>query len=203
MTGRPRFTRQVILLSLLSVAWTSSRTANPAASGAATTGLAAWDSVYAVLISPRCLDCHTAGDYPQQGDERRRHFANVVRGRDGHGVPGLTCAGCHQRHNADATGVPGAPGWHLAPLSMRWQDERDQPLSSGEVCRAVTDRAGNHGLDGSALLRHHAEDSLVRWAWQPGRRPGGARRTLPPLSHDQFVAATRTWVTAGTPCPTP
>src|SRR5688500_14188310 len=53
-------------------------------------GLAAWERVYSVLISPRCINCHTATNYPQQGDDRRRHFANVVRGgEEGQGVPGL------------------------------------------------------------------------------------------------------------------
>src|ERR1044071_1548068 len=69
-------------------------------------GLAAWQQVYSVLISPRCINCHTATNYPQQGDDRHRHFANVVRGGDeGQGVPGLQCVGCHQTQNADSTGV--------------------------------------------------------------------------------------------------
>ena len=164
-------------------------------------GLAAWEEVYSVLIHPRCINCHTATNYPQQGDNRERHFANVVRGPEGKGVPGLNCASCHQQSNADSTGVPGNPNWHLAPLSMKWQDLNDNPLSSAAVCRAVTDRSKNHNLDGPGLLKHHAEDSLVLWAWNPGRRPDGSMRTLPPLSHEQFAAATRRWVEAGTPCP--
>src|SRR5215208_1523272 len=72
-------------------------------------GLAAWDQVYSVLISPRCINCHTATNYAQQGDDRHRHFANVIRGPEGKGVPALTCIGCHQEHNADSTGVPGGP----------------------------------------------------------------------------------------------
>jgi len=164
-------------------------------------GLAAWDQLYSVLVSPRCINCHTATNYPQQGDDRHRHFANVVRGPDGHGVPGLNCIGCHQDRNADSTGVPGGLNWHLAPLSMQWQDLNDRPLSSAAVCRAVTDRSKNHNLDGSGLLKHHEEEPLVLWAWNPGTRPDGAARTTPPISHDEFVAATRTWVEAGTPCP--
>ena len=165
-------------------------------------GLAAWEKVYSVLISPRCINCHTATDYPQQGDDRHRHFANVVRGgSEGKGVPALNCAGCHQEVNADSTGVPGAPNWHLAPLSMRWQDTNDRPLSSAAVCRAVTDRSRNHNMDGRALLKHNAEDKLVLWGWNPGRRPDGTMRTLPPLTHAEFADATRTWVEAGTPCP--
>lgn len=164
-------------------------------------GLAAWTKVYSVLTSPRCINCHTATGYPQQGDDRHRHFANVIRGLEGKGVPALNCVSCHQEMNADSTGVPGAHNWHLAPLSMRWQDTNDMLLSSAEVCRAITDRAKNNGLDGPGLLKHHEEEALVLWAWNPGRRTDGSMRSLPPLSHDEFVAATRRWVEAGMPCP--
>ncbi len=164
-------------------------------------GLAAWEQVYLVLTSPRCINCHTATNYPQQGDDRHRHFANIIRGREGRGVAALSCIGCHQEVNADSTGVPGGPDWHLAPLSMRWQDANDRPLSSAAVCRAVTDRSRNENMDGRALLTHHEEAALVLWAWNPGRRPDGTMRTLPPLTHAAFVAATRTWVDAGAPCP--
>jgi hypothetical protein len=164
-------------------------------------GLAAWDQVYSVLTSPRCINCHTATNYPQQGDDRHRHVANVVRGPQDKGVAGLNCAGCHQETNADSTGVPGAHHWHLAPLSMRWQDLNDQPLSSAVVCRGLTDRSKNHGLDGPGLLKHNEEEPLVLWSWNPGRRPGGTTRTPPPLTHDEFVAATRRWIEAGMPCP--
>ncbi|HEY5074367.1 MAG TPA: hypothetical protein VII34_06675, partial [Pyrinomonadaceae bacterium] len=140
-------------------------------------------------------------NYPQQGDDRHRHFANVIRGREGRGVPALSCIGCHQEVNAESTGVPGGPDWHLAPLSMRWQDANERPLSSAAVCRSVTDRSKNESMDGRALLTHHQEATLVLWAWNPGRRPDGTMRTSPPITHEAFVAATRTWVEAGTPCP--
>ena len=164
-------------------------------------GLAAWEKVYSVLTHPRCINCHTATNYPQQGDDRHRHFANVIRGPEGKGVPALNCASCHQETNADSTGVPGGHNWHLAPLSMRWQDLNDKPLSSAAVCRAVTDRSKNDGLDGPGLLKHHTEEALVLWAWNPGRRPDGTMRTAPPLTRADFVAATRRWVEAGMPCP--
>jgi len=169
--------------------------------GARAEGLAAWSDVYSVLISPRCLNCHTATSFPEQGDDRHRHFANVTRGPDGRGVPGLTCGGCHQHTNADATGVPGGPDWHLAPLSMQWQDTGGRALASADVCRAVTDRSNNNGLDANGLLRHHTQDALVLWAFRPGVRAGGTPRSVPPLSHDAFVRATRRWAEAGTPCP--
>jgi len=164
-------------------------------------GLAEWQRVYSVLTYPRCINCHTATNYPQQGDDRHRHFANVIRGPEGKGVAGLNCASCHQEKNSDATGVPGGHNWHLAPLSMRWQDLNDQRLSSAAVCRALIDRSKNNGLDGPGLLKHHEEEPLVLWAWNPGRRPDGTTRSLPPLTHAQFVDATRRWVAAGTPCP--
>ena len=157
-------------------------------------GLAAWRKVYSVVTSPRCINCHTATTYPQQGDDRHRHFANVVRGPEGKGVPALQCATCHQASNADSTGVPGAHGWHLAPLSMRWQDKNDKALSSAAVCRSVK----SQHVD---LIKHHSEEPLVLWAFTPGLRPDGTARTLPPLTHDAFVEATRAWLAAGKPCP--
>ena len=166
-----------------------------------TDGLAAWQDVYSVLTHPRCMNCHTATNYPQQGDDRHRHFANVLRGPDGIGVPALQCGTCHQKANADSTGVPGAPNWHLAPLSMRWQDVDDRILSSAGVCKAVTDRSKNGHLDGARLMKHHENEPLVLWAFQPGRRIDGTMRTMPPLTHEQFVAATRKWVESGMPCP--
>jgi hypothetical protein len=185
---------------IVSGALGQTRGARPAAAGR-TEGLAAWEQVYTVLTHPRCINCHTATNYPQQGDDRHRHVANVVRGSHNTGVPGLNCASCHQESNADSTGVPGGHNWHLAPLSMKWQDTNDRPLSSAELCRTVTDRTKNMNMDGPKLLKHHEEEPLVLWAWNPGRRPDGSQRATPPLSHEEFVAATRRWVEAGTPCP--
>ena len=182
-------------------AFDSSAQQIPARNARRAEGLAAWEQVHSVLIHPRCINCHTAVDYPQQGDARRRHFANVVRGPNDNGVPGLQCATCHQESNANSTGVPGSRNWHLAPLSMAWQDRNNQPLSSAAICRAVTDRSKNHNMDGPALLKHNAADTLVGWAWEPGRNIHGSPRTLPPLSRAEFAAATRTWVEAGMPCP--
>src|SRR5258706_14147294 len=130
-------------------------------------GLAAWEQVYSVLTSPRCINCHTATNYPQQGDDRHRHFANVIRGPEGKGVPALDCVSCNQSANAESTGVPGGRNWHLAPLSMRWQDKNDRPLPTAVVCRSLIDRTKNGGLNAEALLKHNKEDPLWRWAWNP------------------------------------
>jgi hypothetical protein len=85
---------------------------------------------------------------------------------------------------------------------MAWQDANDRPLSSGALCRRLTDRRRNHNLDGPGIVKHHEEEALVKWAWKPGVGIDGHLRTVPPLTHAEFVAATRRWVDAGTPCPT-
>ena len=211
MLSNSRFSNRILLVILIatgtwialtaSAAIDSRDSKKPNGDGNGADGLAAWQNIYSVLTSARCINCHTATNYPQQGDDRHRHFANIIRGPEGKGVPALNCISCHQSENADSTGVPGGPNWHLAPLSMRWQDANDRLLSSAAVCRAVTDRSRNENMDGQALLKHHEEAALVLWAWNPGRRPDGSMRTLPPLSHAAFFEATRAWVEAGTPCP--
>lgn len=211
MKERHSLAREVSVILVACGAWSLLALAGPVRPAAAQKpkvgastrqeGLTAWQQVYSVLTHARCINCHTATKYPQQGDDRHRHFANVVRGPTGRGVPALQCVSCHQGANADSTGVPGAHDWHLAPLSMTWQDSNDKILSSAVVCRAVTDRSKNNNLDGPGLLKHHTDEPLVLWAFQPSRRIDGTMRTLPPLTHDQFVEATRKWVDAGTPCP--
>src|SRR6478609_7291853 len=40
----------------------------------------AFMQVYAVLMSPRCMNCHPSGDRPLQGDDNHIHIMNVQRG---------------------------------------------------------------------------------------------------------------------------
>jgi len=164
-------------------------------------GLAAWHKLYSVLTHPRCVNCHTATNYPEQGDDRHRHLFNVVRGSFGTGVPGLNCATCHQQSNADVTGVPGAANWRLAPLTLAWQDRSDKILSTVALCKMLADKGKNGGLAGDALLEHHEREALVQWAFAPGLHLDGTPRSLPPLTHEEFVAATRIWTRSGLPCP--
>src|SRR6476660_10517488 len=183
MLARNSMARAISVILVACGAWSASMlvgTARPEASqksqARASTraeGLAAWQQVYAVLTHPRCVNCHTATSHPEQGDDRHPHLFNVVRGPQGRGVPAFTCATCHQRANADSAGVPGAPGWQLAPLTMKWQDLNDHILPSSTVCRTITDRSKNHNLDGAGLLKHHEEEPLVLWAFQPGRSSDG------------------------------
>src|SRR5580692_13006434 len=153
----------LILIACLACSSTlcpAQETSQKVASTNSAAGIAAWQQVYSVLTTPRCINCHTATNYPEQGDDRHRHLFNVVRGPGGKGVPGLNCATCHQSANADSTGVPGASNWHLAPLSMRWQDTNDNILSSTEVCRSLTDHSKNGSLDGPGIFHHHEQEPL-------------------------------------------
>src|SRR6516225_7698465 len=56
----------------------------------------AFMQVYKVLMSPRCMNCHPAGNRPLQGDDSHVHIMNVQRGKDGKGVYALKCSNCHQ-----------------------------------------------------------------------------------------------------------
>jgi hypothetical protein len=159
-------------------------------------GLAAFETVKTVLQHPRCQNCHIPGDAPLQFDAGRPHTMNVLRGPDGHGAPGLTCATCHGAANPpEGWGThmpPGAPSWGLPPPEHKMVFIG---LSSGDLCRQLKDRSQNGGRDYAALLHHVAEDQLVGWGWHPG--PGRAPVTI---ARDEFVAKFKEWIAAGAPC---
>ncbi|HLX13910.1 MAG TPA: hypothetical protein VKS24_01720 [Bradyrhizobium sp.] len=151
-----------------------------------------------VLQSPRCLNCHTdaAHPFPRQGDDGHRHMFNVERGPTGHGAAGLHCATSHQSANNQVSGVPGAPGWHLAPLSMAWEQ-----LSAKEICRKLIDPRRNGGRSLARLADHFARERLVLWSWSPGVNRAGVPRSTPPLSHDEFMRVVSRWIATGAACP--
>lgn len=186
----------LLVLGLLAVGWVGpglTQSTPPQPANGPSAGLAAWDGIAKVLQHPRCLNCHQV-DTPLQGDSRRPHIPNVVRGTDNHGVVGMRCSNCHnETGNNPTSGVPGAPHWQLAPTSMQWQG-----LSSGDLCRALKDpeRNGKRALDD---LVHHMGpqgDPLVLWAWNPG-----AGREAIPMSHPAFIDLLKTWARGGGPCP--
>jgi hypothetical protein len=200
--GHDKLTRvnieRVALAATCAVLLASAARAADKASLKSEEGLAAWPRIHSALTSPRCLNCHTATNSPQQGDDRHRHLFNVVRGPGNDGVSGLRCATCHQSANADSTGVPGAQGWRLAPLSMAWQAKDGKVLPSGAICRQLAAEFKDHGPE---LIRHHEQEPLVLWAFAPGKRHDGTARARPPLTHKELLTATRAWVAAGMPCP--
>ena len=149
-----------------------------------------------VIKSPRCMNCHTVTDFPRQNDDRTQHQFNVRRGADDQGVPGMKCSSCHQETNNDVAGLPGAPHWGLAPLSMAWEK-----MSDREICLQLKDRSRNGNKSLADIEVHMTEDALVQWAWQPGLHPGGKPRSLPPFEVEAFHAAVTNWVEYGGPCP--
>ncbi len=155
---------------------------------------AAFLQVYRVLISPRCQNCHPAGDAPLQGDDSHVHLQNVKRGRSGHGVYGMQCDTCHQ-----STNLPGA---HMPPGNPKWalpSPEHKMVFvgrSAGELCRQIKDPKQNGGRSLADLLHHIADDDLVGWGWN-----SGDGRTLPPLSRPETAAQMRVWIEGGAACP--
>lgn len=153
-------------------------------------GLQAFSDVASVLRSPRCLNCHPAGDVPRQADLGLPHFPVVARGPDGHGITGMRCNACHQETN-QANGVPGAPHWGLAPRSMAWVG-----LNDHELAEQLKDPQRNGRRTLEQMIEHVSTEGLVLWSWQPG-----GERSVPPLTHGQFVQRFKDWVAAGAPSP--
>jgi hypothetical protein len=160
-----------------------------------------WTTIETVLTHPRCLNCHTSTAYPRQSDDRHRHQFRVLRGPAGKGVPGALCTTCHQSANAAVAGPPGAPDWHAAPLSMAWEVAPGTPMSGRQLCRTLLDTKRNGNRNLAALQSHLASDALVRWAWAPGNISTGEARMTPPVSHEVFLAALKSWADADAPCP--
>jgi hypothetical protein len=144
-----------------------------------------------VIASPRCQNCHPAGNRPSQGEDMHPHLPMVVRGPDDRGVPALRCTTCHQAANYAAGNVPGHPQWSVAPLSMAWQGR-----SLGQICEQIKDPARNGHRNMAELREHMAHDSLVGWAWHPG-----GDRVPAPGTQARFGALIDAWVASGAACP--
>jgi hypothetical protein len=155
--------------------------------------IALFEEAGKVLQSPRCVNCHPAGDRPRQTDGRRLHIPLVVRGKDGFGAPGMRCNTCHHDNNFDPAGIPGNDHWHLAPASMTWEGR-----SLAQICEQLKDPARNGNRDIAAIAEHVITDTLVKWAWSPG---GG--RTPAPGTNAQFGELLRAWADTGAQCPSP
>ncbi len=185
----------VVLLALAGCT-RASADEGPAAGATATAaeGAKAFATVAKVLQSPRCMNCHPAGDRPLQGDTGRPHRLWISRRSAEAGLP---CSACHQERNSEAIGVaggpPGAPHWGLPPKAtpMVFQGKALRAL-----CEQLKDPAATGGKDLAGLLHHVEEDPLVLWGWNPG-----GKRTKPPVTHAAFVGAFRTWVASGGACP--
>jgi hypothetical protein len=152
--------------------------------------------MHQVLIHPRCLNCHPKGDSPRQGDRARLHVPPMARGPHDNGPAGMHCDTCHQRANFAASGVPGAPAWHLAPLAMAWEDR-----TPGEICRQMLDRRRNGNKSLAQIVEHLTEDELVAWGWNPGIDVTGRARQPVPIAKPEFNRIVHAWARSGAACP--
>ena len=144
-----------------------------------------------VFLHPRCVNCHPNGDTPHQGMDLSVHDPPVVRGPDDKGVVGVQCTSCHQDQNLELARVPGAPDWHLAPLSMAWVGK-----SPREICEQMKDRSRNGGRTLAQIIDHNAHDKLVAWGWNPGHS-----REPAPGTQEQLGQLVADWVASGGECP--
>jgi hypothetical protein len=159
-----------------------------------------WGRIESVLTHPRCINCHTMTAYPTQANDRHRHQFGVARGEDNKGAAGLRCSACHQAQN-QSSGIPGAPNWHLAPLSQGWETAPGVAMKGPQLCRVLLDPAKNGGMTPAQLQAHLESDPLVQWGWDAGTDPQGRRREPPPVPYAEFLGAVREWTRFGTPCP--
>jgi hypothetical protein len=150
--------------------------------------------VYAVLMSPRCMNCHPSGDIPLQGEDSHLHLQGVKRGPDGKGLYALKCANCHQPHNLPGLHMPpGNPKWALPPANMRMVFQGKSPH---QLAAQLLDKKRNGRKSIKALIEHITSDTLVLAGWHPAQ--GLAK---PPLSHSAFVSAFNEWISKGAVSP--
>jgi hypothetical protein len=156
-------------------------------------GAAAFEAIVPVLRHPRCMNCHSAGDFPRQGDDSHRHTMKVYRGPDGHGINAVKCSTCHQDHNLPGLHTPpGAPDWGLpsTAMSMIWEG-----LSDRRLCELLKDPTRN-GHRTAEQIVEHMSTPLVLWGWAPGEG-----RTPIPTPQDEFLMDVKKWVAKGSACP--
>lgn len=149
----------------------------------------AFMKVYEVLMSPRCMNCHPAGDVPLQGDDSHLHTMSPIRGKDGKGVYAMKCSNCHQPTNSPGLNTPpGNPKWALPPAEMKMVFEG---RSARELALQIMDYKRN-GHKNKAQLIAHARDTLVKAGWNMGEG-----RKQPPLSYKEFVRVWDEWINKG------
>jgi hypothetical protein len=155
---------------------------------------AAFEAIVPVLRHPRCINCHSTGDFPRQGDDSHRHTMQIHRGPDGRGVNAVKCSTCHQDHNLMGVHMPpGAPDWGLPPPAtpMIWEG-----LTDHQLCELFKDPRQN-GHRTVEQIVEHMRTPLVLWGWTPGEG-----RTPVPMPQHEFLAKVIEWAADGAACPT-
>ena len=118
----------------------------------------AFMDVYKVLMSPRCMNCHPAGDVPLQGDDSHLHNMFPQRGKDGKGIYTMKCSNCHQPTNLEGLNMPpGNPNWHLPPANMKMVFEGRTP---NQLAKQLINPKTNGNKTIQKLIEH-ADDSSV------------------------------------------
>src|SRR6267142_2835921 len=162
---------RIVTLAVLAVVLTVFAMANLRAAPSrrtpdATASAKAFLEVHKVFTSPRCQNCHPAGDAPLQGDDSHVHIQNVKRGTDGHGVTSMRCDTCHQTVNLAGEHMPpGNPKWALPPPQHKMVFVGRSPA---ELCQQIKDPKQNGERSLDQLLDHVANDDLVGRGWSPG-----------------------------------
>lgn len=161
--------------------------------------LQAFQYIYNAVKSPRCMNCHPAGDRPTQYDGMTVHKMNVQRRI---GELGMACSTCHQLTNGnEAHTPPGAPHWGLPDAVKAWGPQS----TPSDICEMWLDPQRNYFESGDRkgeprsledLQEHLTHDALVKWGWNPG--PG---RTPIAGTHEQFAEQVRIWIATGAFCP--
>lgn len=153
--------------------------------------LEAFELILKVLKDPRCINCHPTDNRPRQGDDQHPHLFNVRRGKTNNGGPVQMCSGCHGEENNIYSGIPGAPHWGLAPISMGWLG-----LSDYEIGQRFISKASNGQRSPEALAKHMTEDALVLWGWNPGEN-----RKPVQVPFEEFKKAVSDWLNNGAHVP--
>jgi hypothetical protein len=145
-----------------------------------------------VIRSPRCANCHGGTD-PNVKPEGLNHPGGQLDIATEDGVmlrsANLPCLECHT--------APGAtPDWRLAPTSMSFIGK-----DALKMCRQLrSDNLLASPANRTRFMTHLEEDPLVRLAFvgQGGiGEESASAPEPPPMSHAEFLAAARRWVTDG------
>jgi cytochrome c553 len=166
-------------------------------------GTPEWQAIYNVMVSPRCINCHSMADYPRQTDDRYPHVYHIERGEDDKGIEMKRCNQCHGMRNDPVNGAPGRMDWHMAPVQKTTESSPGVPKGDHQLCVDVKDKSKNGNRDFAQLLDFIETDPFIMWAWDPGVRANGKMRTTPPMAtHDEFLSTVKRWIADGAPCPT-
>jgi hypothetical protein len=183
----PRYCRFCFLACLLAAAGAAQTTSGDG------TAVAAFERIVPVLHNARCMNCHSTGNFPRQGDDSHPHTMQVRRGPDGHGVNAVQCSTCHQEHNMPGLHMPpGAPDWHLPSpdMPMVWEGPTDRQL-----CGLLKNPAQSGHRTVQQIVAHMTTSSGAR-----GVASGGGPKSCSDAT-EEFVANVKDWAAGGAVCP--